>query len=413
MLGTRETSHICSPSQHCSQWAWTYLKYCLCNAKDGFALTLGLVSVLSWGVAEVPQIITNYREKSAEGLSVLFLMTWIVGDLFNLTGCWLEPATLPTQFYMALLYTVTSPVLISQTVYYSHIYPQLKANKKSLLHKEDGSEKENLLYKIDEREDIATGDHGNGSNLVNEGFHVPSSPILVSSPATHHHGSAGRDLYYMSARSLSSSPVPMAGILLGNSRDSGRSSYILARDQRLSREPLLIPRHSAPHLSTKNMLCVVSSSFFLLCTYHFHLSANPSLRDSPHGMVIMVGRKLLQSKAVDSSVSHGGGGTEIASILGWAMAAIYMGGRLPQIWLNIRRGNFEGLNPMMFMFALMGNATYVGSILVNSMDWSTIRPNMPWLVDAAGCVLLDAFILIQFVYFHYWKNEDAEKRYVS
>lgn len=32
------------------------------------------------------------------------------------------------------------------------------------------------------------------------------------------------------------------------------------------------------------------------------------------------------------------------------------------------------------------------SILVNSVEWSKIRPNMPWLVDAGGCVLLDAFV---------------------
>lgn len=32
------------------------------------------------------------------------------------------------------------------------------------------------------------------------------------------------------------------------------------------------------------------------------------------------------------------------------------------------------------------------SILVSSLDWSNIRPNLPWLVDAGGCVLLDAFV---------------------
>lgn len=79
MWSLREAPPVCSLNQHCSQWAWTYLKYCLCGTKDAVALTLGLVSVLSWGVAEVPQLITNYREKSTEGLSIAFLMTWIVG----------------------------------------------------------------------------------------------------------------------------------------------------------------------------------------------------------------------------------------------------------------------------------------------------------------------------------------------
>lgn len=70
---------LCPADQHCSQWARKHMKYCLCNAKDGVSLFLGMVSVASWGVAEIPQIITNYREKSTEGLSIGFLLTWIIG----------------------------------------------------------------------------------------------------------------------------------------------------------------------------------------------------------------------------------------------------------------------------------------------------------------------------------------------
>ena len=77
----------CPSSRHCTEWARTYLKYCLCSLKDSAALALGLISVISWGVAEVPQIITNYRQKSTEGLSIAFLMTWIVGYAVPLVFC--------------------------------------------------------------------------------------------------------------------------------------------------------------------------------------------------------------------------------------------------------------------------------------------------------------------------------------
>lgn len=70
---------ICPTDRHCVQWTRTYMKYCLCSKKDAVSLSLGLVSVISWGVAEIPQIVTNYKEKSAEGLSIAFLMTWVVG----------------------------------------------------------------------------------------------------------------------------------------------------------------------------------------------------------------------------------------------------------------------------------------------------------------------------------------------
>ncbi|KAL6988589.1 hypothetical protein U1Q18_014341 [Sarracenia purpurea var. burkii] len=126
------------------------------------------------------------------------------------------------------------------------------------------------------------------------------------------------------------------------------------------------------------------------------------------GVVMRVGRKLLQVSSGFLRENGGGGSSRIGTFLGWGMAAIYMGGRIPQIWLNIRRGNVEGLSPFMFIFALIGNTTYVASILVSSLDWSKISANLPWLVDAGGCVLLDTFILIQFIYYQHRTFEDTD-----
>lgn len=46
----------------------------------------------------------------------------------------------------------------------------------------------------------------------------------------------------------------------------------------------------------------------------------------------------------------------------------------------------------MFIFALVANATYVGSILVRTTEWDSIKANLPWLLDAIVCVLLDLFV---------------------
>ncbi|KAF2283625.1 hypothetical protein GH714_012505 [Hevea brasiliensis] len=90
----------------CVHWVDKYFKDCLCNLKDEFSFAFGLISLVCWGVAEIPQIITNFRTKSSHGVSLLFLLTWVAGDVFNLVGCLLEPATLPTQFYTALVSAV-------------------------------------------------------------------------------------------------------------------------------------------------------------------------------------------------------------------------------------------------------------------------------------------------------------------
>ncbi|KAJ0780296.1 hypothetical protein HanPI659440_Chr06g0236021 [Helianthus annuus] len=106
----------CPADQHCSQWARTYMKYCLCTRRDWISLILGIVSVISWGVAEVPQIITNYKDKSSEGLAIGFLFTWILGDLMNVLGCLLEPATVRFFFFFfffALIFTCSIESVVS------------------------------------------------------------------------------------------------------------------------------------------------------------------------------------------------------------------------------------------------------------------------------------------------------------
>ncbi|KAJ4837365.1 hypothetical protein Tsubulata_008355 [Turnera subulata] len=189
---------ICQAQSHCSQWARTYLKYCLCSVKDGFSLSLGAISVVSWGVAEVPQIITNYREKSTEGLSIAFLVTWIIGDLFNLFGCLLEPATLPTQYYMAMLYTATTSILTAQTIYYAHIYQRLKSNKwwskASIPDQTTEGRKISLGYSEPGSQAEDTDICRNGSNGFDKRNNL-SSPIPF--PVHHRSGSPGRELYYV------------------------------------------------------------------------------------------------------------------------------------------------------------------------------------------------------------------------
>jgi len=91
--------------------------------------------------------------------------------------------------------------------------------------------------------------------------------------------------------------------------------------------------------------------------------------------------------------------TQLAEILGWCMALIYFSSRMPQILKNIERGSVDGLSAPMFVLAILGNATYLGSILFKFTDWVDIKPILPWIVDAIGCLLLDFFILCQYTFY--------------
>nr|GMD93722.1 seven transmembrane protein 1-like [Ipomoea batatas] len=132
-MGGVELSYCVVERKPCIGWVNKYFKDCLCNLNDEISFVVGIISLICWGVAEIPQIVTNFKNKSSSGVSLIFLCTWILGDVFNLVGCVLEPATLPTQFFTALLYTATTVVLVLQAIYYDHFLPWWKCRDKNTI----------------------------------------------------------------------------------------------------------------------------------------------------------------------------------------------------------------------------------------------------------------------------------------
>ncbi|XP_020530373.1 probable vacuolar amino acid transporter YPQ1 isoform X5 [Amborella trichopoda] len=318
------SSRSCSPQKECVSWVLKYFGDCLCNSRDSISFAFGLVSLVCWGVAEVPQIVTNCSTKATDGVSLAFLLTWVVGDVFNLVGCLLEPATLPTQFYTALVEPLNS-----------------KGNP-------------------------------------------PSTPIPMAGARMHDTTSHGMNLYIFSARSLAftRTPPPHDSFLrVTKSVPPVAPSYSSSSEDDDHERA-----HAKPASAPKRMLNAVGYGTFIASGLTLPIK----------GDAVPIPRRLLQE--------HGESRKVYGMWLGWMMAAIYMGGRLPQIYLNMKRGSVEGLNPLMFVFALIANATYVGricSILFRSTEWDMIKANMPWLLDAIVCVALDLFIIMQFVYYKF------------
>lgn len=362
---TMSPSYCIKEKKPCVGWVDKYFGDCLCSLRDEFSFGFGLISLVCWGVAEIPQIITNFRTKSSHGVSLAFLLTWIAGDVFNLVGCLLEPATLPTQYYTALLYTTSTVVLVLQSVYYDDIYPWWKY----------GQINSNQVVE-EERKPLKPKAGGSG-------IPIPNTPVKA--------GSTLRDYYYTSARSLAGSTTPPFRSYLRTAR-SGPSTVGLDNDSSSDDDTT----HVASHKTVSKPKPIPRSA-----GYGAYLATSVNLpRQSKAMMEVSLGftgRKLLHESGMENSA--------FGQWLGWLMAAIYMGGRVPQIWLNIKRGSVEGLNPLMFVFALIANVTYVGSILVRTTEWEKIKANMPWLLDAAVCVMLDLFIILQYIYYKYLRKK--------
>ncbi|XP_044469215.1 lysosomal amino acid transporter 1 homolog [Mangifera indica] len=351
----------------CVRWVEKYFKDCLCNLKDEFSFGFGIISLVCWGVAEIPQIITNFRTKSSHGVSLMFLLTWVAGDVFNLVGCLLEPATLPTQYYTALLYTISTIVLVLQGVYYDHIYKSWKS-RQIKAKQGDKDEKEPLKPKS-----------------ADTGIPIPRAEIKASSR---------REYYYTSARSLASSGTPPFRNYLRVAQ-SGPSALGLGDDSS-SDDEAYMDSYKTPSVSQPRPIPRSAGYGTFLAASLYLPTQGKALTETITGFN---SRRVLNGSSMEHSV--------FGQWLGWLMAAIYMGGRLPQIWLNIKRGSVEGLNPLMFLFALVANVTYVLSILVRNTKWENIKANLPWLLDAIVCVALDLFIILQYIYYRYFRKKST------
>ncbi|XP_073020476.1 vacuolar histidine transporter YPQ3-like isoform X1 [Primulina eburnea] len=368
-------SYCPAEKKPCIRWIEDVFKDCLCNINDEISFAFGVLSLISWAVAEIPQIVTNFSNKSANGVSLAFLSTWIVGDVLNLVGCILEPATLPTQFYTAVLYTSVTVILAIQCLYYNHFSKWWKPNKSEINSVKE--ETEPLQPKCQDRS--------------------KTTKILpVDVPYK-------KKFYFTSARSLAGSDTP----------PTKSSSYMKAR----SGPPVLEHDSSSEENDDDNEYVNIQPPIIK------HVAAQPRPIPRPVGYGTfaatsanlphlsrafkeMVGGQNLSAGIVSLQELNE---SPYGQLLGWLMAAIYMGGRIPQIWLNIQRGSVEGLNPLMFVFALVANSTYVASILVRSIEWKVIKANMPWLLDAIVCVALDFFIIFQYIFYKYIKENKSRR----
>lgn len=77
----------------------------------------GSISIACWVIVFVPQIYENWFRKSTEGLSLLFIILWLAGDVFNLLGAMMQHL-LPTMIILAAYYTIADIVLFAQCLWY-------------------------------------------------------------------------------------------------------------------------------------------------------------------------------------------------------------------------------------------------------------------------------------------------------
>lgn len=92
---------------------------------------LGILSLLVWLFAQLPQVLENHLNQSVSGVSLAFLICWISGDATNLIGCLLSRA-MPFQILLAAYYCFIDCILSLQFWYYTRVYPKQRVHHNML-----------------------------------------------------------------------------------------------------------------------------------------------------------------------------------------------------------------------------------------------------------------------------------------
>ena len=335
-----------------------------------------------------PQIIENFRRSSADGLSLAFIVIWLLGDVFNILGAILQ-GVLPTMIILAVYYTFADIVLLGQCFYYrGFILSDALANKtttdEEAIEEEEPTEQSSLLPS--NRPTISDADYppsrgstrGSFSSLRSRlsSSHVdathlsPATPFIPPAKPT----DAPPAVSPSKDRSMLFTLLLNAGALVLVCAAGVLGWWLSSRGSRPQS-----PRNNHPH--------------------HHQRHSRPRAGDT------------LEPLKFDLW----------GQIFGYLCAVLYLGSRIPQLLLNFRRRSTEGVSMLFFLFACVGNLTYVASIFAyeppcarlasleesRSESWCEdgewakgygryILLNTSWLIGSAGTLVLDLMIFGQF-----------------
>lgn len=332
-----------------------------------------------------PQIIENWKRSSADGLSVVFIVIWLAGDFFNIIGAVLQ-GVLPTMIILAVYYTFADIVLLLQCFWY-----------KGFTLRDD--------YK-------KPGDDSDSTTTASE-----QSPLLSAQqqPSNGSYTNGNGNGYDIAPPRISDIDRRYSS----NSQSSFRERFLSIDGTHLSP---VTPLHDDPSQTATPPRAPLAQS--TLQTVLFNL-----------GTILLViaagifGWYLSASRAPPPHHSHAPSSESTlhfnlwGQISGYVCALLYLGSRVPQLLLNYRRKSTDGISMLFFLFACLGNLTYVLSILVykprcaghhgscaegeaRRVYGKYVAVNFSWLLGSFGTLVLDACVFVQ--YFMYRKEEESD-----
>ncbi|KIW91370.1 uncharacterized protein Z519_08266 [Cladophialophora bantiana CBS 173.52] len=340
--------------------------------REAFSGIFGSISLACWIFLLVPQLIENYRNGSAEAISLLFIFVWFLGDIANLAGA-LWAGLVPVVVAIGVYFCIADGVLIGQCLYYGIM------NKRR--------EGRVLLRRSSLRASASSSTGGGGGGVRSTTADGEASGPPAPSGERPRQGSSEEEPLLKRTRTNSMTiPGSMERRRSSVSLRRRRSSFAAHHQDQLAK---ILEESDEPgtRLWFRNAMSVLAI-----------------------GVVGAAGWALAYESGAwkPSPTSDGSGSEEMApgaQILGYLSAVAYLGARIPQIIKNARDRSCEGLSLLFFILSLMGNATYGAGILCHSTEHKYVVKNLPWLIGSLGTMIEDITIFIQF---HMYKVQEED-----
>ena len=315
-----------------------------------------------------PQIIENFRRSSAEGLSIEFVIIWLLGDFANIIGA-VAQKVLPTMIILAIYYTIADIVLLAQCFYYR-----------------------GFTLRDPRPDKPSTIEDGNGHAAPSETsplLRAPSVPSPGDAEMPRHRSTSNFRERFTNQGELFSPTMPMHAHPQPDMKAS------------------LPPAKSKPRVIWKSIVynIIVILVVIIAGVAGWYISPSKSQKG---GSSIEEQDEILTFST-------------LGQVFGYLCAALYLGSRLPQLLLNYRRKSTEGLNALFFLFACIGNLTYVLSIFAfepicrhghcapgeaKDIYGRYILVNLSWLLGSLGTLFLDAGVFVQFFMYRHSESRD-------
>jgi solute carrier family 66 (lysosomal lysine-arginine transporter), member 1 len=345
----------CTPTEPWLLDLSSYFHSCMPTPQAAISTGLGTLSIVSWLFAQMPQIYKNYQIKSTAGLSLFFLVEWLLGDATNLLGAlFTHQAT--WQVIIASYYVFVDVCLVIQYFWYTYASRWVYAES---LHSSSSS--------IDGDD---TSDMINSLSPINTSFRDDAEPDMEEMSRAEEQPTKPVNAPQFSNVDYKQSAPRSMGEKFGTSWLASPRTMLFAT----TLSTLTRPAASAPIPPPSDLSKI----------HLFRAGTNLELA----GM-----------------------------ILSWSSTLLYLGSRLPQLYKNWTRQSTAGLSPLLFFAAFCGNFFYSSSMLTNPYAWNDFEPygghgwadehgskRLEWIASAApfflgafGVLFLDATMGVQFL----------------